>query len=219
MTARGKTASKRKLVLGVGLNDLDFPTQRLPYVDESGVYHKKWTHPIYKYWKNVLSRSNCPSYHEKFPAYADVQVVDEWKKLSNFFSWAEERDYNSGKVLDKDILGDGKLYSPETCCFIDPRVNNFLVGHALKGTYLKGVSFEADSFKFKATLSMLNRSKNLGRYSTEYEAHLVYAKAKLNYAIEIINEYKVEDYIATALIAKLQKKVDKAEILYQQSLI
>ena len=66
---------------------------------------------------------------------------------------------------------------------------------------------------------MLNRSKNLGRYSTEYEAHLVYAKAKLNYAIEIINEYKVEDYIATALIAKLQKKVDKAEILYQQSLI
>jgi len=68
-------------------------------------------------------------------------------------------------------------------------------------------------------MAMLGKHKNLGRYRSQYEGHLVYCKAKLAYAIEIVNEYRVEDRIATALIQKLQKRVDEAEILYQQSLI
>ncbi len=219
MVARGTTLSKRKLVQGVGINDAPFPTQRMPYTDEEGVYHGKWTHPIYAYWHNALTRTNDPKYHAKFPAYVKAEIIEDWKSFMGFYSWAETQDYDSGKVLDKDILGDGSLYSPDTCCFVDERVNNFLVGQNIKGTYLKGVHFEKESGKFKACMAMLGKTKNLGRYRSQYEGHLVYCKAKLTYAVEIVNEYKVEDRIATALIQKLQKKVDEAEILYQQSLI
>ncbi len=219
MVARGTTLSKRKLVVGVGINDAPFPTQRLAYTDSEGVKHPKWTHPIYAYWRNVLTRTHDPKYHANFPAYVKADVVEEWKSFMGFYSWAEHQDYNSGKVLDKDILGDGTLYSPETCCFVDERVNNFLVGQSLKGSYLKGVHFDKESGKFRASMAMLGKTKNLGRYRNECEAHLVYCKAKLNYAFEILEEYKVEDYIAVALINKLQKKVDEAEVLYQQSLI
>ena len=174
---------------------------------------------MYEYWKNVLTRTHDSKYHEKFPAYLKARVVENWKPFMGFYEWAETQDYSGDKVLDKDILGDGTLYSPETCCFIPERVNNFLVGHTLKGSCLKGASFDKESGKFKASIGMLGKTKNLGRYFNQYEAHLVYCKAKLSYSFDIVNEYQVEDRVAAALIAKLQKKVDEAEVLYQQSLI
>lgn len=219
MVMRGTSLTKRKLVQGVGVNDAPFPTQRLAYTDEYGVLHEKWTHPVYAYWHNCLTRTNDHRYQTKFPAYTKVQIVDEWKLFMGFYSWAETKDYDSGKVLDKDILGNGTLYSPETCCFVHPRVNNFLVGQGIKSKWPTGVHLDKETGKFKAALGMLGKTKNLGRFYNVHEAHLVYCKAKLSYAEEIINEYKVEDYIASALITKLQKKVDEAEILYQRSLI
>ena len=131
----------------------------------------------------------------------------------------KNRDYNSGKVLDKDIIGDGSIYSPETCCFVSERVNNFLVGSKIKKDLPLGVTWEDDRKKYKAEIAWNRKSNRLGNFNNMWEAHLVYCKKKLELSHLVIEQEQVEDYIATALIAKLQKKVDKAEILYQQSLI
>lgn len=218
MVARGETLSKRGLVVGVGINDAPFPIQRAPYVDSEGTYHKRWVDPLYEAWKNVLTRTSDPKYIAKFPSYSTVNFCLEWKYLMNFYRWAETKDYE-GKVLDKDIIGDGTLYSPETCCFVTERVNNFLVGHKIKKELPLGVTWESDRCKFKAEIALNGKSKRLGNFLNKWEAHLVYCKAKLELAFVVIEQEKVEDYIAVALINKLQKKVDEAEILYQQSLI
>lgn len=219
MTAKGKTCTKEKLILGVGINDAPFATQRNPYTDENGVNHPKWTHPVYVYWTGMLDRTHSKLYHNMFPTYADVKMQESWKRFTNFYSWIEDKDFSTGKVLDKDILGDGKLYSEDTCCLVDSRINGFVIGEDRVGIYPKGLSYDKKAGKFISKISINCKRKSLGRYANMWEGHLVYRKAKLEHAYNLIDECSVEDYIASALIAKLQKKVDEAEILYQQSLI
>jgi hypothetical protein len=51
-------------------------------------------------------------------------VCDEWKNdFTAFYEWAIKNGWKKGLQLDKDIKGDGKLYSPETCCFATRRQN------------------------------------------------------------------------------------------------
>lgn len=79
---------------------------------------------VYKTWSSMLER--C--YNEKFSAYyryggAGVKVCDRWlhfknfetdiRNLPNYEMYLLDRTY----TLDKDILGDSTLYSPETCMF------------------------------------------------------------------------------------------------------
>ena len=97
----------KKLVFGVGHNDM-------PH-GQASVGGKKY----YTTWTNMLKR--C--YKENLGA----KVCDEWLTFSNFKAWMEKQDWE-GKHLDKDLLGDGTLYSPETCCFLPPKINSFLVG-------------------------------------------------------------------------------------------
>lgn len=81
--------------------------------------------PLYKTWSHMLER--C--YNPKFKAYPNyggrgVKVCEEWLSFSNFEVQAK-RMKNYDKFiknphlysLDKDIIGNGKLYSFETCVF------------------------------------------------------------------------------------------------------
>ena len=200
----------------MGVNDLARPVKRGEYIDDAGIHHPRWTCPIYTAWKNVITRSRCPKYHAKFPAYEDVEVCPEWQHLSNFEAWVETQDY-LGKVLDKDILGDGKLYSPETCAFISARLNGFLVGTRIKKDLPLGVTWEDDRQKYKAEIAMNRKSKRLGNFHNKWEAHLVYCKAKLELAKQILVEEGADEGVSVALINKLQIQLDRAEALYQES--
>lgn len=219
MVARGQTLTRRKLVEGVGINDVDFPTQREAFTDSLGIYHPFWIDPIYQYWRNILIRTHNEGFRKRNPAYYVVNVCEQWKSLSCFYGWAKVRDFSSKKVLDKDILGDGTIYEPNSCCFVTERVNNFLVGSKIKKELPLGVTWEADRQKYKAEIAWNKKSNRLGNFHNKWEAHLVYCKKKLELSYLVIEDEGVEDYVASALIAKLQKKVDEAEILYQQSLI
>lgn len=54
-----------------------------------------------------------------------VTVCDEWIKDKNLFcEWALNNGYEAGLQLDKDIRGNGLLYSPDTCCFVTAKENN-----------------------------------------------------------------------------------------------
>lgn len=213
-----KSLKFRKLHCGVGLNDADFVTQRLAYTDENGVYHKPWRHPVYRAWEGLISRLYSEKVQLSNPSYVGKTMSEDWLKFTNFYYWAENQDYE-GKCLDKDILGDGSHYSEETCCFVSRALNSVVVGinEPVNHENLRGVVTKLN--RFQAKISEKKISKNLGSFKNKYEAYLVYCKAKLSLALKVLEDEGVEDYIASALIAKLQKKVDEAEILYQQSLI
>lgn len=75
----------------------------------------------YRTWRDMLYR--C--YSGKEPCYDKVEVCQQWWNFQNFAEWYnKQRDsHKEGFELDKDILGNGTLYSPETCSLVTKEDN------------------------------------------------------------------------------------------------
>lgn len=88
--------------------------------------HGLSNHPLYRVWENMISR--C--YNNKVKAYRryggrGVIMCEEWKSSPEIFiKWGLENGWKLGLQLDKDIIGNGFLYSPESCCFVTAKTNN-----------------------------------------------------------------------------------------------
>lgn len=82
-------------------------------------------HPLFTVWINM--RSRC--YNKKATGYEfygekGVMVCDEWRQnFKPFYDWAIANGWEAGLEIDKDIKGDGFLYSPENCCFVTGKKN------------------------------------------------------------------------------------------------
>lgn len=102
-----------------------------------GCLHRKMTslansrhnlkgHKLYGVWSAMKARCYNPSTTQ----YADyggrgVIVCDKWRNdFMSFFRWAMLNGWREGLQLDKDINGDGMIYSPETCQFVTAKVNS-----------------------------------------------------------------------------------------------
>lgn len=83
-------------------------------------------HPLYSVWENMISR--C--YNPNVKAYLNyggrgVVMCDEWHyDPESFIKWGIENGWELGLELDKDIKGNGLLYSPETCKFVTTKENS-----------------------------------------------------------------------------------------------
>lgn len=161
------------LVYGVGTNDADYKVSR---INPNG---KQSLCPFYAKWRGMLSR--CYSEHEqkRHPTYNDCSVCYEWLKFSSFKSWMIKQDWK-GKELDKDILTQGnKVYSPETCLFVDSKINKLLNNHkAKKGTHPQGVHFSTKAKKFKAIVNANGDNIYLGLFSSSRLAFEAYKTEK-----------------------------------------
>jgi hypothetical protein len=108
--------------------------------------------------------------------------------------------------LDKDLLIKGnKIYSPDTCCFVPHYINSlFTECKITRGNYPIGVSYDIERHLYQAKISINSRSKNLGRFNSETEAHNIWLKAKREYARELaINAYmnnEIDERIMNAII-------------------
>lgn len=164
-----------KLVHGVGLNDADYNTTSPDRC------------PIYAKWCDMLMRCYSDSYQRKNKKYRGCYVDKKWFSFMSFKSWMESQEWE-GKELDKDVLGDGKLYSAETCCFISRDLNAFIVGHKIGE--LTGASWHSGANKFVASCRnpFTKKSKNLGLFMTEIEAHLAWKRKKLEHAIKLLEK-------------------------------
>lgn len=61
--------------------------------------------------------ATCSNY--KTHGAKGVRVCDEWlNSPDNFIEWAIGNGFSIDLQLDKDIIGDGKLYSPKTCKWV-----------------------------------------------------------------------------------------------------
>ncbi len=97
--------------------------QPLSYIDSTTGKRRHFKE--YAIWKDMFRRCHSDSVHKVFPSYIGCKVCERWedyeifcediKLLPNYDLWLQ-----GGYHLDKDFIINGcKLYSPETCMFVD----------------------------------------------------------------------------------------------------
>lgn len=166
-----------KLVFSIGLKDADYK-----------VFKDGTTCPYYQKWYNMLRRTSGSASDSGWSEYKDVKVCEEWLTFSNFKSWMETQDWG-GKQLDKDLFGEGKLYSPETCCFLTRRQNLFLVRLSPNSKRDLPVGVRNHKGKYESNIYCHEgkKSKYIGLYNTVDEAKQAYVKEKLKVMSEVFS--------------------------------
>lgn len=188
MRANSHCDSRKSLVYGVGINDLNNTRHTI----------------LYRKWVGMLERCYSQKYQAKFPTYTNCRACVEWHTLSNFKTFFDE-NYIEGYVLDKDILVKGnKVYSPETCCFVPQEINKLFITHNRnRGPYPLGV--RKDGLSYRAQLNIGSIKKGLGSFPTPESAFLAYKKAKEQYIKELAEKYykegKITERVYLALLA------------------
>lgn len=170
----------RRKVHGVGINDADYKVSW--YTTDK----KRDMCPFYKKWIDMLKRCYLKSFQVKNKCYIGTTVCEEWLTFSNFKNWMESQDWE-GNVLDKDILGTGKLYSPETCVFVPSFVNNCFVDRC-------GVCYHTRDKKYTARIGVGLERFQIGYFDSEVEAKNAYEKHKNKYLKDILEKYLCGDY-------------------------
>lgn len=186
---------KSKLVYGVGVNDADYPVTQ--YENSKQV----WMCPYYKTWKSMLERAYSNKYKQKQPTYQNATVCNEWHSFMNFRSWMMQQDWKD-RELDKDILVPGnKVYSPDTCVFVDGVVNNFLTDcAAVRGEWHLGVCWHEQRQKFQSNCSnpFTKKKEYLGLFTCPRQAHLAWKARKHELACQQA-DIQTDERVAEAL--------------------
>lgn len=177
-------------ILGRAINDADYKTTNCP---------------IYKRWVSMLERCYSRPQVLKRPSYKDCKVSKDWLKFTNFRNWVVTQfpDWEN-KQLDKDLLVKGnKLYSAETCLFVDNQVNGFLKDRAAsRGKFPLGVYKRSDSkvirFRARCNNPITKKSEFLGDFVCPNLAHEAWRKRKHELACELADMQK-DERVAKAL--------------------
>lgn len=99
---------------------------RKEYMRNKQTKHGLSKHPLYNVHGNMIERCyNKDSISYGTYGAKGVRVCDEWRSdFVSFYNWCMNNGWVDGLQLDKDFNGTGLLYSPETCCFVTPKVNS-----------------------------------------------------------------------------------------------
>ena len=149
------------------------------------------SHPrIYDCWDKIFDRCYNEDAQLNKPTYIGCTVCERWWNFQNFapdylLMVGSDKSYH----LDKDLYAkDNKVYSPEKCCLLPPQINIALI-YKSQNDLEPGVSI-SNGKVFRALISIDGQNVDLGYYSTEQEAFLVYKSAKEDYIKELSNRYK-----------------------------
>lgn len=177
--ANNQSIAQRGMVFGVAVNDS-------PYLSEITIEGKRHLCPAQRAWRDMLRRCFDKSYQDKYPTYAGCQPCGDWLYFSNFMKWWD-KNYSYGYHLDKDLIGNGKEYSPETCLYIPPWLNSFLSDCGNINKDKKIGAFKRDSGRYRSICSntILGGLNSLGTFDTEEEAFNAWKVMKLDIAIKL----------------------------------
>lgn len=196
---------KNKLVFGVGINDADYAVQ--PKINGKQVRCQ-----FYRVWQSMLERCYSDKLQAKNPTYIGCAVCEEWLIFSNFKRWMETKNWQ-GMELDKDILVVGnKVYSPETCAFVNPETNKFIVYSSHKPIgLLLGVDYgdRPNRYESRCRNPVTKDLEYLGTFDSELEAHLAW-KAKKNDHAKLVAANESDPRIINALLNLYADKRVKA---------
>lgn len=164
-----------------------------PSVYEVGIIGTKYPRSVncrnikeYEAWRCILRRCYDSKVKDRQPTYNGVSCCEEWLSYENFYEWLHSQPnfdkwYNGKRwAIDKDIFTKkNKVYSPEACCLVPQNVNClFLKREAERGKYPIGVRYTKDGFVAVCRNPFLNKSVELGCYSTPERAFQAYKKYK-----------------------------------------
>lgn len=169
-----------KLIHGFGINDADYAV--FPRVNGG-----RDNCPAFVTWRGILERCYSDKFHTKNPTYVGVTVCDEWRSFMKFRKWWLE-NHVDGWELDKDLLTDLRMYSPETCIYVPSWLNTFTIDRgARRGEWPIGVSFEIRRGRFRAQCSnrVLGRNEYLGYFTSPDEAHNAWKSRKMELALDL----------------------------------
>ena len=124
-------------------------------------------------------------------SYSNCTVCEEWHNFQNFAEWYNNNIWNDEFCfLDKDILIKGnKLYSPNTCIFVDNRINClFVKSDKKRGKYPIGVIKVKEKYIAKCRDGYGN-SINLGYFDSETVAFNAYKVEKENVIKKVADDY------------------------------
>ncbi len=190
-----------KLVQGVGINDADYQTDFTEWKD--GKQYLIWRCPYHVKWKGMLRRCYAK---DAYKTYRDnkVQVCDEWLTFSNFKKWLLSFNIPENLLgsydLDKDILGDGRLYSPEGCTLLPHKVNCFILDKAdVESPYPVGVYKSKDKYIARCNNPLLGKREHLGSYFCPEQAHQAWLDKKLQVLEGLRKEYELSGKVYLAL--------------------
>lgn len=167
---------KVRLVCGKGTNDSPEP------VKVSGKHI-----PSYVKWQDMLRRTT-PKCWSKYPTYTGCEVSVEWLSFITFKTWFDQ-NHVPGWELDKDLLGNSKLYSSETCVFVPQEINSLFTDHgASRGDLPQGVSRNGRGFRVQCRRG--NGMEYFGIYQTPEAAHQKYKEVKLSFCLEQADKWQ-----------------------------
>ena len=196
-----------------GLNDA-------PYVTQPKINGRRVWCPAYRKWLNMLKRTYCPKSLASRPTYIGTKVCQEWLDSFMafrgwFFAELSKTDLQPGVVeVDKDILTNKKLYSPETCILIPHPLNSLLIDSgAARGDLPQGVSRSGLGYLAQVSTPEAKRQKYLGSFKTVAEAFDVYVKAKTEVIKSVTIPYWLdEDKIRRRLLTIFRRQMEAQRI-------
>ena len=148
-------------------------------------------------WMNLHKRVSA-KYVAEHPSYSNVTICDEWYDFDCFKEWMMKQDWE-GKELDKDLLSESKVYSPETCVFIPREINTFMtIRENERGVYPLGVSITKQG-RYAARINKFGKPIRVGTYDTSEEAHNQYLKHKVLHCKQLMNKYSSNTLIVKGL--------------------
>ncbi len=128
---------------------------------------------LYSIYKDMIRR--CHNKNDKrktgYIKYGalGISVCDEWRKdRLSFFEWSLSNGYEDNLSIDrKDSYGD---YEPNNCRWVDRTTQSRNTPKFKKGiSGIRGVSFCKTANRWRATISINNKSITIGRANTKEE--------------------------------------------------
>lgn len=169
--------SRRKVMHGVGINDSTYMTRV-----RSG--NGRLSCPAYSCWHDIIGRTSSERIKEKRNCYADVSVCKEWTKFLNFRAWWIKNQVD-GWQIDKDIITDKRIYSPDTCIFVPASINLFMVdSRSIRGDCPIGVYLDSARGMFMSRCHNPSTGKHefIGRFASPDDASDAWFRRKIEHA-------------------------------------
>lgn len=185
-----------------------FNSQKFGYKTNYRLNGKPRDLPEYCLWKKIHNRSYNSEENYKTLSYTGCSVDAVWfdyQELARF--WHTDEHRQDGWHLDKDILVKGnKIYSPDTCIFVPPRINGlFCKSLGSRGHLPIGVGKSSEGSLKPYTVKCKNadgKTTFLGSFHDPLEGFSVYKEFKEGVIKAVSNEYKnqISDKLYNALI-------------------